>query len=132
MGVEFGKHARKQIKRGDMVASFQYVNGEEAFVLWRLGTLNSSLALKNEGCVVICLSAAWKYTDDDYLVAQSRKYAKIMGFGDTSHQAFKIATFIQDMLIELLTMKPMPLELASPNDEIELGIDGNKIDAILH
>jgi hypothetical protein len=131
MGIEFGKNARKQIVRGDMVASFQYVNGEESLCLWRLNTLNSSLALKNYGAVVIGLSSAYKYTDDEYLVAQCRTYAKVMGFGDTAREAHRIATFIQDMLIELCTMKPLPAALEE-QDPGELAINGNKIDVILH
>jgi hypothetical protein len=131
MGIEFGKNARKQIARGDLVASFQYVNGEEAVVLWRLNTLNSSLALKNYGAVVIGLSCAFKYADDDYLVKQSRTYAKVMGFGDTAREAHKIATFIQDMLIELCTMKPIP-ESLEEKEPGEVSIRGNKVDIILH
>jgi hypothetical protein len=123
MGIEFGKNARKQVKRGDLVASFQYVNGEEALCLWRLGAIGSPLALKNDGAVVICLSAAHKYTEDDYLVRQSFEFAKHMGFGESKFAAHRIASFIQDMLIELLTMQPEPIERAPDSPEVEM-VDG--------
>jgi len=131
MGIEFGKNARKQITRGDMVASFQYVNGEESLCLWRLGALGSPLALRNDGAVVIGLSAAYKYTEDDYLVRQSTKLAKVMGFGRSKFSAYRIASFIQDMLIELLTMQPEPIE-AKPEDKAEVAVRDKHVSLVFH
>jgi hypothetical protein len=132
MGVQFGKDARKQIVRGDVVASFQYVNGEESCVLWRLNTLNNSLLIRQAGCVVIGLSSAWKYTDDAYLVRQAKEYAQVMGFESSKHIVHRIATFIQDMLIELVSMKPMPAELERKQPEAEIALGERGLEIVLH
>lgn len=132
MGIEFGKNARKQIVRGDIVASFQYINGEESLCLWRANAVNSPLALKNDGAVVIGLSAAHKYVDDDYLVPQAFKFAQIMGFGSSKFAAHRIATFVQDMLIELVTMKPEPDSIVEKEPMPEVSMHDGRIDVVLH
>lgn len=131
MGIEFGKNARKQVLRGDMVASFEYVNGEEALCLWRAHTMNSPLRLKNSGAAVICLSAAHQYTDDDYLVAQAAKMAVVMGFRGSRGEVHALASFIQDMLIELCTMLPAPIEAPVDRPTVHV-IDGSHVSMELH
>lgn len=57
---------------------------------------------------VIALSSAYKYADDRYLMDAAMNIAEILGLGQSA--AFKIATVINDGLLELIKMPPKPVE----------------------
>ena len=127
MGIEFGKNARKIVERGDMACSFQYVNEQESACFYPLLRRGNGSAANKPFCYVIALDAAWKYADDRYCMKQAAIAARLMGFEVTRKQCVKIASFFQDMLIELLTMKPMPYSMYPKMDLHNVSIEGNKI-----
>jgi hypothetical protein len=96
-----GPKARGVRRHGDIVVGYQYVNDEPALVMWpaRPGSQKC-------GAFVVCLSSAFKYVDDDYLVKQVFKACEVMGLFATKQQVYRIATAIQDNLDELVRMKP--------------------------
>lgn len=108
-----GPKARAQrVCRGGIVVSQQYVNGEPALVLFasRPRTLHPS-------GFVICLSAAFKYADDEYLVQQAKIAAEIIGIGTDSYAVWSICRAINDSLVDLVFMKPEPAEHNKPIGE---------------
>ncbi len=99
-----GPKARGQrILRG-IVVSYQYVDGEPALVLFPLRKFPGA------GAMIICLSAAWQYTDDNYLVQSAQKGAEMMGLGSTKAAIYSVATVINECLEDLVKMKPEPEE----------------------
>lgn len=133
MGVVLGADARHVITRGELVASFQYVNDEPAVCFY---PRYRSAYGRPSAAYIICLSSFWKYVEDAYLVQQSRIAAKIMGFDENSKQTvFRIASFMQDMMNDLVVMKPQPDSMSQGGVVInDVRLDGNKIrvDASLH
>lgn len=134
MSVVLGADARHVITRGELVASFQYVNEEPAVCFY---PRYRSAHGRPSAAYIICLSSFWKYVEDAYLVQQARIAAKIMGFDENSKQTvFRIASFMQDMMNDLVAMKPMPDSLNPGGGVVinDMRIDGNKIsvDASLH
>jgi hypothetical protein len=95
-----GAKARGQHILGDVVVSFQYVNDEPAMTLWSLRSA------QNAGAYVVCLSSAFKYLDQPYLIQQAYKACEVMGTFPTRDATFKIATIIFDHLEELVRMRP--------------------------
>ena len=57
---------------------------------------------------VIALSSAYKYAEDRYLMESALSIAEILGLGPSA--AYKVATVINDGLLELITMPPKPVE----------------------
>lgn len=84
------------------IISFQWVNGEPAMCI-----LRQFSGVKN--AFVICLSAAWKYTDIAYLVSQSTQAAIHFGMAGERHAARNIADIILENLEDLVKMKPEPV-----------------------
>ena len=95
-----GEKARGVRRHGDIVVGYQYVQNEPALVMWPLRPSARS------GAYVVCLSSAFKYAEDDYLVQQAMKACEVMGLFPTKQQVYRIATAIQDNLDELVRMKP--------------------------
>jgi|SRR5882672_2332623 len=85
------------------IVSFQWVNGEPAMCLLRqhLGT---------KSAFVICLSAAWKYAEIPFLVAQSARIADHFGMHNERQAAKNIADVILECLEDLVKMAPEPSE----------------------
>ena len=96
-----GAKARGVRRHGDIVVGYQYVNDEPALVLWP-----ARPGAQKCGAFVVCLSSAFKYDDDDYLVKQAFKACEVMGLFATKQQVYRIATAIHDNLGELVRMKP--------------------------
>ena len=120
-----GDKSYKQRVIGDIVCSFQWVNGERAMVLFP----KHKRALTN-GAFVLCDSAAYKYTDVRYLVAQSFAAAKQMGFDDSKFAAHQIADIIIEGLADLIEMPPMPTKeqkLEESIGEMLIKVDGKVI-----
>lgn len=105
-----GPKARGHKIYGDIVLCFQYVNDEEAMVLFPR-TKKSKV-----GAFVVCLSSAFKYAESvtgqptPYLFEQAAAAAKIMGFEASKSMLFKIADIIVSNLPDLLKMKPEQVE----------------------
>lgn len=129
MGIEFGRNSRKTVTRGDMICSLQYVNEEEACVFWATHRIRSTKAREDKaGAYVIPLSSTWKYANDAYCVQQAQIGADVLGFGSHDKSAVKkLASFFQDMIIELLKMKPMPFSMQRSADITDVTVKGNKI-----
>jgi hypothetical protein len=85
------------------IVSFQWVNGEPAMCL-----LRQFMGAKS--AFVICLSAAYKYTDVAFLVPQSARIAAHFGMKGERQAAKNIADVIVDCLEDLVKMKPEPME----------------------
>ncbi len=97
-----GPNARGQrIVRG-IVVSYQYVNEEPALVLFPVRKRTES------GAFVVCLSAAFKYVDDKYLMQQASQAAQVMGIYATKSELVSIASLLNDSLDDLVKMKPEP------------------------
>jgi hypothetical protein len=110
-------------KKGDLMISFQHVNGEEAMVLY---PVNKRLGA---GGYVICLSAAYKYVEPAYLAAASYKAASVMGFNPDMERSIvhRIADAILENLEDLVRMKPEPKELEEAGakfGEMDLLVNG--------
>lgn len=122
--VQFGgPNARGTRTVGDIIVSRQYVNGEPALVLW------PKRPTARAGAFVICLSAAFKYDDDAYLVQQSLKAAEVMGMFPTKQTVYRIADAINSSLDDLVSMKPEPEEAKKSVGEGRiLTGDGKSID----
>lgn len=100
-----GPNARScRVMRGGIVVCCQYVNHEPALTIFPLRP-----RIKKTG-FIICLSAAHKYTDDNYLVAQARLAAEITGMGTDKFTVMNMANAINENLEDLVKMPPEPQE----------------------
>lgn len=97
-----GPKARGTRRHGDVIVGYQYVNGEPALVLW------PARPTARSGAYVVCLSVAWKYAEDAYLVQQAAKACEVMQMFPAKQTVYNIATAIHDNLEELVRMKPEP------------------------
>lgn len=118
-----GPNARGQrVMRGGIVVAYQYVNKEPALVLFPMRP-----RMQRAG-FIICLSAAWKYADDNYLAQQAYAAAEYMGLGTDSFTVYNVARAINDNLEDLVKMKPEPEEKPKVIGEgTLLGADGKPI-----
>jgi len=106
MPVELGGRTARFIRRkGDICASFQYVNDEPAMCLF------PAVKRMNSGAFIICESAAYKYTNERYLMLQAMKASRVMGMDDTKHTILRIADCILLWLDDLLMMPPKPEDM---------------------
>lgn len=121
--VQFGgAKARGTRTVGDIIVSRQYVNSEPALVLW------PKRPTARAGAFVICLSAAFKYAEDDYLIEQSMKAAEVMGMFPTKQTVYRIADAINSSLDDLVAMKPEPEDEKKSAGEGRLIANGKTID----
>lgn len=121
--VQFGgAKARGTRTVGDIIVSRQYVNSEPALVLW------PKRPTARAGAFVICLSAAFKYAEDDYLIEQSMKAAEVMGMFPTKQTVYRIADAINSSLDDLVSMKPEPEDEKKSAGEGKLITGGRTID----
>lgn len=134
-----GKNARFQRVHGDIVASYQYVNGERAMALWPVRKKPESAAY------VVCDSAAWRYSPEQprsdwydekrmpfcgppYLMQQAMIAAKVMGMDQSKATCIRIATIIAEGLEDLVRLPPeRPGEKPKPIGEADLLIGGRRI-----
>jgi len=120
-----GEKAYKIRTIGDIVCSFQWVNEEPAMVLFP----KVKRTLTN-GAFVLCLSAAFKYTNINYLVSQSFAAAKQMGFEASKFSAHQIADVIIEGLPDLIEMPPEPTQeqkVEQAIGEMLVKVDGKTI-----
>lgn len=128
MGVLFGKNARKILNYGDIAVSLQYVGEEEACVLYPLRRTRDVAREHKPGAYVIPLSSTWKYANEAYCVKQSIVAAEVMGFGGMDRSAAKkIRKIFNDAIIELLQMKPLPMDMQRAARVDDIKIDGRKV-----
>ena len=118
-----GPNARgHRVMRGGIVVCRQYVNHEPALVIFPLRPRVQKTGF------IICLSAAYKYTDDVYLVKQAYKAAEITGLGTDSFTVYNMARAIEENLEDLVMMKPEPEEIPQVIGEGQLlGADSKPI-----
>jgi len=133
---QFGRGARKTIVRGDIVASFQYLpvlderrqaTGEREPGVIIMRALDVPKANRKEPVpkIIIGLSAAWKYGVDSYAAGKAREYATFL-FGDaSSFTVHRLHDFLNDMLIELVTMKPERPDEQGPAPQLSIRDDGS-------
>jgi hypothetical protein len=122
-----GKQAYLQRITGDIVSSYQWVNEEPAMILWP--AIRRTIG---GGAYVICLSSAFKYTDQKYLIQQAVIAARQIGMDETSFTIRRIADVILDGLGDLLAMPPTPRdwkdkEIAENIGELLIKVDGETI-----
>jgi hypothetical protein len=119
VGITVGDETAWKVRRhGDIVVAFHWVGAgqdaeeEPAMVLY------PAIPSKGAGCVIICLSAAYKYADSRtgeptvYLLQRLTQFAKQMGMVITSSAMRKIADVVVDSLPDLLIMPPEPNAVA--------------------
>ena len=120
-----GDKAHKIRVIGDIVCSYQWVNEEPAMVLFPKVKRTFT-----NGAFVLCLSAAWKYTNVNYLVSQSFAAAKQLGFDDSKFAAHQIADIIIEGIPDLVEMPPVPTteqKLEQAIGEMLIKVDGQTI-----
>jgi len=120
-----GDKSHKQRVIGDIVCAYQWVNEEPAMVLFP----KQRRTLTN-GAFVLCLSAAFKYTNVNYLVSQSFAAAKQLGFEDSKFVAHQIADIIIEGIPDLIEMPPEPSQehkFEEAIGEMLLKVDGQVI-----
>lgn len=128
MAVTFGGGTAWKTQRvGDVIRSYQWVEGEPSMVLFP-----AVARTVQAGAYCICLSAAFKYDDVKYLVAQSAIAARVMGMDETSFTIHRIGSTIHDGLHDLIIMPPEPvwskdLEKGGVIAEMEIKADGKVI-----
>ena len=100
---------------GDFDILFQYVDEEPALVI----RANRFLAVRKRAWV-ITLESAWKYVDDvesphsghsQYMVYASAKIEEMLSLGDDIATRYRIAEGIMDCLDDLVSMKPMKVDV---------------------
>ena len=131
-GIVLGENARSKGVFHGIAWALQYVNEEESLVMWRLGA--SQLSLKRCVPVVIGLSASHKYTaqtraETAWLIQECAKFAELMGFEPSKFITMHIADLIQNKLIELFNMAPLPESMAQKLDaeNIDIQINGHSL-----
>lgn len=121
-----GPTARKVISRRDMQCAFHYINEEETACFY--SKFRKDAAGRPYGAYCIPLSEAYRFAEQRELFAGAARAAKVMGFDPHSRvDLYKIMDFIQDMLIELCTMEPVPDSLRAPTPQFDIQRDGNRI-----
>lgn len=103
-----GDKSWKQRIVGDIVVSYQWVNGEPAMILFP-----KSKPTIESGAFAVCLSAAYQYVksnghpDLPYIMPQAFQAAKVMGFFPDKSVIHRIIDAITDGLPDLLQMPPI-------------------------
>lgn len=106
MPVVLGGHTARFLRRkGDICASFQYVNDEPAMCLF------PAIKRSNSGAFILCESSAHKYLDDFYLIQQAAKAAEVMGMDNSRQTIVRIADCILVWIDDLLMMPPKPEDM---------------------
>lgn len=103
-----GDKAWKQRVLGDIVISYQWINGEPAMILFpkKRPTLES-------GAFAVALSAAFQYVksngdpDLNYIMPQAFQAAKVMGFFPDKAIITRIIDAITDGIPDLVEMPPI-------------------------
>lgn len=113
-----GEKAWKVYSKGDIVVSFQWVNGEPAMILYPKNPRNL-----NPGAFVIMLEVAFKYSDarsgapSPYCMGQALKAAEVMGLFPDRFTLYRIVDAIMEGLLDLIEMPPEPTGLNQQQTE---------------
>lgn len=86
----------------DLIIAFQWVNEEPAMCILRKTDTGRKVAF------VICLSSAWQYADDAYLVQQSVRATSVLGSPGDKSLARNFCDAVMNNIDELVKMKPEP------------------------
>lgn len=116
-----GDNARELYTKGDLVIAMQYVNSEPAMVIFPRRKRGMC-----QGAFVVCLSAAYQYTDDVYLMAQAFKAAEVLGMYPDKSTVFRLADTIHEGLDRLCMMKPEPAQEKKVIGEGVVHTDGQR------
>jgi hypothetical protein len=120
MSLIVGKDARMQRRKGDIVGTFQYVQGEPAIIF-------SPLRPKPGGGVfVICESAIPLYLQDSYVFSKACDIAEAIGMDSTKQTITRICDCINSWLPLLVEMPPQPHELKRVVDEAIVSVNGKE------
>jgi hypothetical protein len=107
-----GEKAWKVYSKGDLVVSFQWVNGEPALILYP-----KNPASLNPGAFVLPLESAFKYADSKtgaptrYCIQMANKAAEVMGLFPDRFILHRIVDAIMEGLLDLIEMPPEPTGL---------------------
>jgi hypothetical protein len=119
-GIVVGKDAVMQRQKGDIIATFQYVQGEAAMIL-------SPLRPKPGGGIfVICESAIPRYLQDSYVFSKACEAANVMGMDSTKATITRICDIIFSYIPFLVEMPPKPDELKRVVDEAIVSVNGKE------
>lgn len=125
MGIQIGgRWSRKSFTRGEIGCSLQYVNGEPAAVFYP--------TLRHEegwGAYVMSLDGLYRYREDQFLLGAAARAAAVMGFDPQSSVTAAMTKFMNDMIIEVLNMPPLPAEAEDKItiDDINIDDDGRRV-----
>lgn len=98
-----GDNSRKVFQQGVVSCSLEYDNdGNEVAKFF-----THPRQFRNAGIFVIALSAVHKYADDKRLIKAARFAANLLGLGNSRDDMKQMADFMNKMIIELVTMKPL-------------------------
>lgn len=118
MGMTLGGAQHKARAKGDIVTAFHHVNEEPAMVIFprrqRVGG----------GAFVVCLSSAYKYREDDYLIRMAFVAANTMGMHPDKSTVRRIADSIVEGLDDLVKMPP---EAFTQKRDFEISMKGDQI-----
>lgn len=111
---------------GDFIALYTYVNDERAMILFPSKRLGANG--RPPPWAIIADSAAWKYSDDFYLMRQAMEFCKLWDMPERS-AAVKVATIINEGLPDLLRIPPqrVPESRGTVIGEADLLVDGKKL-----
>lgn len=119
MGVMLGgEKAWKVYVKGDIVVSFQWVNGEPAMILYPKRPIGVGA-----GAFVLPIESAFKYADSKrgaptpYCIEMAAKAADVMGLFPDRFTLFRIVDAIMEGLIDLIGMPPEPTGLNAKETE---------------
>ena len=88
----------------DLIICFQWVNEEPAMCILRKHA-------NKRNAWVICLSSAYKYDDDAFLVESSVKATMVLGSPGDKGLARNFCDAVMNNIDELVKMKPEPKEV---------------------
>jgi hypothetical protein len=123
-----GPDSRRIVHRGEFACSFQYVD-EEPTLIFAARYRNNRVP--NPPVIAIPLSQAWKWNEPDYVAQACFACVGILGFEQATYRTVKFAEFVNDMLQDLVEMKPLP-ESMRQTVEVEVQNEGDRTRFILH
>lgn len=110
-----GRSSRKVLSRGIVQCSLEYDNdGHEVAKFY-----TSPRVIRKAGIFAISMTALHKYAEDRHLMKAAKFAAGLIGIGGGRDDIKLMADFMNDAIIELLIMKPMPAEFAEDIGTIE-------------
>ena len=118
MAFPFGRFSRKQCTRHGIVASLQYDDEDEACLAFTPMRYSGDNAQRP--VTVIHLRDLWKYAEDEFLVKASTEMCENLGFGLSPFTRRDLAFLINDLIVELCAMPPLPMNMKNPAEAFSL------------